>query len=134
MIVCVFQLPDALATALRVARSVTASSSTMRVSMFSPWIPDRFVGDMVATARPTADGWRQSLTHSSADERRSFTIVAKTGPAPKWFVYKAQRPDGVTLYLPGESEGDRTMAPQEASRLLDELVYTAPDLSWVGGR
>ena len=143
LLVSVYGLPDATATALRVARSVAAGSAGMRVAMRSPWVPERFIGSVVASVFPTATGWRQKLTHSSPDNRRSCTVVATTGPAPKSTACQVSRPDGVTLYVPevlvATSRGTGAVgsgAPtrQEMMRMLDELVYAVPDLSWVGSR
>jgi hypothetical protein len=135
MIVTVFKLPDQVEVALRVARSVAATDATMQVTMRSPWVPARYSGFMMASVHPTATGWRQWLSYCSADYRESFTIFAQTGPAPASVAYRADRPGGVTLWVPSNrAGGGATLTPEEAERMLRELVVTAPDLAWVGRR
>jgi len=138
LLVSVYGLPKATETALRIARSVARTSATTPVSMRSPWVPDRFAGFTLASVYPTADGWCQSLTHTSTNHRENCTIFARTGRVPQDSAYQVRRPDGVTLYIladpPGIISNATPLSREEATRMLDEVVCIAPDLSWAGGR
>jgi hypothetical protein len=138
LLVSVYGLPNATETALRIARSVARTAATTAVSMRSPWVPDRFAGFTLASAYPTADGWCQSLTHTSTNHRENCTIFARTGRAPQGSAYQVRRPDGVTLYIladpPGIISNATPLSREEATRMLAEVVCIAPDLSWAGGR
>ena len=134
LIVSVYGLKDATNTALRVARSVARTDAALRLAMRLPWVPQRFAGYTQASVYPIPGGWCQSLVHESADGLRSFAIVARTRPAPEGAAYQTTRPGGVTIYLPPGKQDPEPLTKQEAARLLDELDWTPPDLSWVGRR
>ncbi|WP_378027980.1 hypothetical protein [Actinoplanes sp. GCM10030250] len=128
--VAVQGLPDPVDVALRVARSTIHSSALMNLSMSSPWVPGRFTGGTTtATVFPAAaGGWQQSLLYCSADYLQTAEVVVRTGPPPASVIRWLAGP-GVSLYVTGNS-----VTGAEAGRLIEELRWTTPDLSWVGDR
>ena len=134
MLVCVYGIGDQVEVALRLAESVRPVTATTRVTMWSPWVPERFAGYSVAAGYPAADGWHQTLTHASGDHANSVGMVATAGPAPSSAAYSVRRPGGLTVHVPEDKVlalGDRRVVTGgEATRLLAEVVCLAPDTSW----
>ncbi|GAA4258889.1 hypothetical protein [Dactylosporangium darangshiense] len=118
MIVMVYQLPNQVDVALRVARSVAATTAALTVTMRSPWVPDRFAGYTVATVHPTSDGWYEALTYASTDLHNSCMVSVESSGRPR----------------AAAGGGRQPLTVEEAARMTAELLYGPPDLSWVGGR
>ncbi|WP_327002695.1 hypothetical protein OHA72_47590 [Dactylosporangium sp. NBC_01737] len=153
MVLSVFGLPDNTNTALRIARSIAPDDRTaLRSTMYLPWVPDRMQGYEQFGATRTLTGWSQFLGRGTLDYRGSVTIVAALGgPDPlektvDTVTLRGQRgnvtatdgawvrmPDGVLISIQGRkgsypAEWHTTL--EENLRLVEELAYQPPDLSW----
>ncbi|GAB2566487.1 hypothetical protein Aab01nite_46260 [Paractinoplanes abujensis] len=141
LVVAAYGLPDSTAVALRTARSVHPTTSTMPVWIRAPWVPGRFRGTTAAILRPLpGGGWLQQLTFTPLGSTGILRVVAATEKVPERALHEIRRPDGVWLSVPATPRGRVGSAPldsptrAEAVRVLDELVCVAPDMRWLGSR
>ncbi|WP_433055357.1 hypothetical protein [Dactylosporangium sp. CS-033363] len=132
--VLVAGLPQAKDLALRVARSVGVAQEVQPVTMHLPVVPKRFEGLLTWRVHPRANGWLTSLSSMSVDRTRQCMVVATTGAAPAHTYARAQRPGGVTVWVPDEQEPSANFTRDEADQALRDLEFSAPDLSWAKQR
>ncbi|MER7273348.1 hypothetical protein ABT369_02715 [Dactylosporangium sp. NPDC000244] len=131
--VTAYQLPNQADLAVRVARSLTRSASTLPLNL-TVGFPARFGGRLTLAVHPRPGGWLTSVTSETLDRTRSAMVVASTGEAPKHTYAQFGRPGGITLWVPDEQDPSANFTRDEVDQALMDLAFKAPDLSWVGGR
>ncbi|MBB2946836.1 hypothetical protein FB565_006604 [Actinoplanes lutulentus] len=135
MTVSVYGTGDDASIALRVARSVAATTATALVTMTSPVTPPGYDdGTALFEVYPTSGGGAQSLTFTSSDGRSAYQL--STSPPESGEQFKAVTRNGLTVYLPGEPAdavgGGVPLTDEQTTAILAAANATAPDLSWVG--
>ncbi|WP_433831592.1 hypothetical protein ACQP2E_13910 [Actinoplanes sp. CA-015351] len=135
MTVSVYGTGDDAVIALRVARSVAATTATALVTMTSPVTPPGYDhGTALFEVYPTSGGGAQSLIFTSSDGRSAYTL--STSPPESGEPFKAVTRNGLTVYLPEEAPdaigGGVPLTDDQTTAILASVNATAPDLSWAG--
>lgn len=126
-------IKDYKTTMVRIAESVRKTDHAMSFRMRVPWIPERFRGHAIASVRPTAGGgWTQRLGQSPAYNGGGVLVNAGSQPNqfPGGLLLQAKRADGTYAWVGWGGSDKEALTKAEATRMLDEFDYAAPDMTW----